>query len=87
MQNKPLASSEPEANSLGSILLKSTLQHRFSCSCKYNNITYSEELVKKKWHQQTHKSYVNKQPSITGMSSNFFLLTSVIIHYALTNRR
>lgn len=47
MQNKPLASSEPEANSLGSILLKSTLQHRFSCSCKYNNITYSEELVKK----------------------------------------
>lgn len=47
MQNKPLASSEPEANSLGSILLKSTLQHRFSCSCKYNNITYSEVLVKK----------------------------------------
>lgn len=28
----PLASSDPEANSLGSIVLKSTLQHLFSCS-------------------------------------------------------
>lgn len=32
----PLASSEPEARSLGSIRLKSTLQHRFSCSCDGN---------------------------------------------------
>ena len=68
IQIVPFASSEPEAKSLGSIKLKSTLQHLFSCSWMQEEVqVVSERMQILKSIRRENKTKQNKKPLDTNL--------------------